>query len=288
MFRSIVDRRNIDRGSASFVVKDLQRRLEKLESAEKKSLLKTITTSASTSALFLGLIITLTQVYDVVFLKPEADRISRITQFNQAVGSAAKIRHELVQSQSQTTNSRQRLELVSYATPRILNEIATARAMLDGLSPEDIGIPQLIVLISESFTTNDIQSAKIFVDRAVAKKNVTDYLKSEAKRYEGKYHFFAGDMLAARKSFEQAVAHLGQSPKAAAARALVLSDAAASELALGDCKVAVEKLETAIVAIGAPAIMQMNRMEMKSTLSDNINQWSRCAVPPELAARLLP
>lgn len=273
-------------GAADTVLQDVQRRLAALESEERKSFFKTVTTSASTAALLLGLVITLTQVYDVVFLKPEADRIARISQFNQAVGSAAKVRYELAQVQAQVADPGQRLMLASYATPRILNEIATAKAMLAELSEDDVGIPQLIVLISESFTENDLASAKIFVERAVAKRNVTDYLQSEARRYQGKYHLANGNVAEARKSFEAAVAVLGTGPKAAASRAYTLSDAAASELAYGECQVGLEKLGAAIQAIHVPDVLPNNRGEMKSTLLGNLMQWSKCAIPPEMIERL--
>src|SRR5216684_3026066 len=107
------------------LVAGLQARVEKLESEGNKTLLKAITTSASTSALLLGLVLTFASLHDVFVAKPEADRISRVSQFNQAVNSAAKTRQELVQLQMQTTDHKLQLAAAQMATPRVLNDIST-------------------------------------------------------------------------------------------------------------------------------------------------------------------
>src|SRR5215467_15327376 len=79
------------------LVGSLQARVKKLEGEGKKTLLKSITTSASTSALLLGLVLTFTSLYDALVTKPRADRVSRISQFNQAVNSASKVYQEVLQ-----------------------------------------------------------------------------------------------------------------------------------------------------------------------------------------------
>jgi len=269
-----------------FAVRELQRRVQKLEEEEKKTLLKRVVASASTSALLLGLVLTFASLYDVFIAKPAADRIARINQFNQAVGSAAKIRQELEQFQLQAKEPRLQLIAAAYATPRILNDISTAKAMLSGLSDDEIDMPQLIVLISEALMVGDMESAKVLVGRAVAKPNATSYFKSEARRYEGKFHFAVGDLGQARRSFDLAISALGSNPAAAAAKAYVLSDAATMELAFGNCKVAIEKLERVVAALSAPEIMNDHKMQMKSALATFIAQWpsDRCALPPELSA----
>lgn len=282
------DGETVGLGAARFVIKDLQRRVQQLEGDSKKSLLKIVTTSASTSALLLGLILTLTTLYDVFVSKPAANRVARINQFNQAVNSAAKTRQELAQLQIQSADPRLQLAMAQFATPRILNDVSTATAILSGMSDDEIGIPQLIVLISEAFTTNDLVNAKILVDRAVAKKDATDFLQSEAKRYEGKYHFASGNPDMARRSYEQAVTVLGSKPATAAARAYALSDAATMELMLGNCEIAIDKLKRVAVAISTPDIMRDNQAQMKATLQDYVRQWpqEKCAIPGELLTLL--
>jgi hypothetical protein len=64
--------------------------------------------------------------------------------------------------------------------------------MLRDLDNSDVGIPQLIILISEAVTAGEIDSAKDFVTRAVSKTDVSPYMRSEAKRYEGRLLFYTG------------------------------------------------------------------------------------------------
>ncbi len=194
------------------MVKSQEARIARLEDEGKKTPLKRMTTSASTSALILGLILTFVSLYDAFVTKPEADRIARISEFNQAVNAAAKTRQEILQLQMQGTDPKLQLAMASMATPQILNDLSTARAMLRDLRNDDVGIPQLIILISEAFTTGDMEAAREFVGRAVSKTDVTPYLRSEAKRYEGKFFFFSGNAAQGRQSFQEALAALGEFP----------------------------------------------------------------------------
>jgi hypothetical protein len=217
------------------VLKSLETRLEKLEDGGRKSPFKKLTENAGAVALFLGLVLTFASLRDVFVTKPAADRIDAISQFNRAVNSAAQIRQELFEMQIRTTDPSIRLAILSSATPRILNEISTAKAILPALDDADVGIPQLISLISESYTAGDLPSVKEFVTRAVGKTDVSPYLRSEAKRYEGKYLFSTGEPWHGRQAFEEAVKLLGDSEWNTAARAYVLGDLLALEFSMGDC-----------------------------------------------------
>ena len=86
-----------------------------------KSPFKKLTESASASALFLGLVLTFVSLHDAFISKPAADRISRLSQFNQAVNAAAKARQELATLQMQTADPQLRLAVASIVTPQILN-----------------------------------------------------------------------------------------------------------------------------------------------------------------------
>jgi hypothetical protein len=267
-------------------VKGLDARLEKLEAEDKKTLLKMVTTSASTSALLLGLVLTFASLYDVFIAKPEADRISRISQFNQAVNSAAKTRQELVQLQMQTSDNQLKLAAAQIATPRVLNDISTARVILKDLKDEDVGVPQLIVLTSEAFTAGDWESAKLFVERAVAKTDVSPFLRSEAKRYEARYFYASGQLAQGRRSYESALSTIGESQASAAARAYILADFSLAERTFGDCPNAIAVLQRFATAVNVPGVFADARAQLVETVRAQINQWPQgtCPLPDNLAA----
>lgn len=141
-------------------IQSFDSRISELEKGDKKGPFKSLTENAGSVGLLLGLILTLASLYDVFVAKPEADRISAIAQFNQAVNSAIQIRQELIQQSQTNSDQGYRLALMSLATPRILNSIATAKAILPELPDKDVGVPQLITLITESVTAGDLDSAK--------------------------------------------------------------------------------------------------------------------------------
>ena len=86
-------------------------------------ILKKFSENIGAVGLALGLILSTASLYDVFIRKPEADRISALSQFNHAVSSAAKTRQELIQM-SQSGDAATRLAVSSMATPRILNDIS--------------------------------------------------------------------------------------------------------------------------------------------------------------------
>jgi len=271
-------------GAILLVLKNLEARLHKVEDP-KKTLFKKSTENAGAIALFLGLVLTFASLYDVFVIKPAADRLSALTQFNRAVSSAAQIRQELSEMQARTADPSIRLAVLSSATPRILNEISTARAILPDLDDADIGIPQLITLISESYTAGDLYSVKEFVARAVAKKDVSPYLRSEAKRYEGKYFFYSGDAKRGRESFEEALSALSTLPGNAAARAYVLGDLLALEYATGDCALVESGLVRFADIIRSGAIPLENRSQLVGSLLTQLQQFQgrHCAMPSNVS-----
>lgn len=258
--------------------KSLEARVVNLEGAANKTTFKKLTESASASALLLGLILSFVSLHEAFVTKPQTDRIARLSQFNQAVNSAAKLRQELAQAQAQTADPKLQLVLASAATPQILNDISTARAMLRNLDNADVGIPQLIILINEGFQTGDLDSVKSFVARAVSKAEVSPYLRSEAKRYEGKYLFFTGEPHKGRQSFKEAIEHLGTSPGGAAARAYVLGDLVIAEYAFGDCGIAAADLQSFQDLLKAPQITAEARLQMATTVRSQLEpfQGHRC------------
>lgn len=266
------------------MIKSQEARIAKLEDSNQKTLFKKMTASASASALVLGLVLSLISLYDIFVTKPEANRISKLSQFNQTVNSAAKTRQEILQSQVQGVDPKLQLATVTMATPRILNDLSTARAMLLNLDDDDVDIPQLIILISEAFTTGDLAVAKEFVSRAVGKTGATPYLRSEAKRYEGKFLFLSGDPAGGRRSFQEALSVLGDSPATASQRAYALGELVVVEFAFGDCESAAADLKSFATALRMPAVFPQARSQILAATREQLDplQGQRCPMTPSL------
>jgi hypothetical protein len=146
------------------MLKSQETRIAQLEAGAKKTIFKRLTESASASALLLGLILTFVSLREAFVTKPEADRIGRLSNFNQAVNSASQKRREQIRSQMQTQDPNLQSAMNSAIQPEILNDISTARAILRDLSDRDVGISQLNVLTYEALTAGDIESAKTFIN----------------------------------------------------------------------------------------------------------------------------
>jgi hypothetical protein len=235
-------------------LKNQEGRIAKLEDTAQKTLFSKMTAIASATALFLGLGLTSVSLYDAFVTKPESDRIGRLSQFNEAINAEAKAGADLTKSQFQTTDPQTQFVVIGKARAMMLNEISIARAMLRDLNSRDVDIPPLIFLISESLTLGDLDSAKEFVKFAVNKPNTSPFMRSEAKRYEGKYLFASGDPIRGRESYKVALTALGSSPALASARAYDLSDLVISEYSQGDCKSAAADLQNLAAALTAPGV----------------------------------
>jgi hypothetical protein len=262
------------------LVKNHQARIANLEEEGKKTFFKRATASASASALFLGLILTFASLHDVFFAKPKADRVSRISEFNSAVNAAAKVRQELtIQTLTQNQNPQMQYALLQTGTVQILNNVATARAILPEMTDNDIGVPQLIILIYESLSGADLESARIFVNRAVSLKNATPYLHSEAKRYDAKYLVATGNTAQAHQSYRDALDALGNTPGMAAARAALFEDQVSTEFAWGDCESAADDLNRFRTLL--PELSSQTRAQLTAALTGELRQSQgvRCTLP---------
>jgi len=173
---------------------------------------------------------------------------------------------------------------MSAVTPQILNDISTARAILRDLRNDDVGIPQLIVLITEAFTAGDIENAKAFVARAVAKTDVSPFLHSEAKRYEGRLLFATGNPDQGRQSFREAIGSLGESAATLSARAYVLGDLVLYEYSAGDCTNAAAEFQTLLDTIRG--LYDQSRPQIGGTVKAQLLQLQgrRCPTPQNLDA----
>jgi hypothetical protein len=273
-----------DEDSSALLLKNHENRIAKLEETSHTTIFKRITASASASALFLGLVLTFASLHDTFVSKPEADRVNRLSEFNKAVNSAAQLRQEITKLQFESTNPTLQLAMASAVTPQILNDISTARAILKDLKNEDVGIPQLIVLITEAFTTGDTENAKVFVARAVAITDATTALRSEAKRHEGRLLYLTGSPDRGRQSFIGAVNLLGEAPATLSARSYVLADLVLYEYSFGDCAVAGAEFKTLLDTIRG--VHDQSRAQIGGMVKAQMLQMQggRCSIPQNLDA----
>ncbi|HYC54638.1 MAG TPA: hypothetical protein VEL28_06850 [Candidatus Binatia bacterium] len=280
------DNRPTAKSALFLLVTDLDRRVVRLEEDGEKSVFKRVVESTGAVALFLGLVLTGSSLYEVFVTKPQADRVERLSKFNEAINSAVQTSQELIQAQMQTQDAALRLALSNMATPRILNDVATARALLRRMEDEDVGIPQLIVLITGSFAANDLESAEDFVNRAVKKQNVSAYLQAEALRYQGKYFFSRGKTDDGRRVYRDAMLKL-DGPSHGAQRAFVLSDLIAVEFNAGECaQVDATLNELATVLSGASLPMEARQQLVQGLRLHFQQSQGRCPVPARVEAVL--
>jgi hypothetical protein len=228
----------------------------------------------------LGVILSGLSLYDILIRRPESDRIAAVTQFNQAVNSAAKTRQELIQA-NYSGDQAQKLAVTAMATPRILNDIATARALLPTLDPADVGVPQLLILINEAMTAGDLASAEAFVVRALSSKGLSSYMKSEALRYKGKFLFISGDAVAARVSYREAISLLGTGLTVNAAKAYALADLIGMQLAVRSCGDIGSDMQDLRQALQAPGVSAEVRSQIAATVGLYGAQYSTggCTLP---------
>lgn len=249
--------------------------------------LKRLSENVGAVGLVLGFILSMSSLYDVFVRKPEADRIEAISKFNQAVNSAAKIRQDLLQTM-QTGDAASRLAAASMATPRILNEISTATALLPTLNDDDVGIPQLIILVTEAMTAGDNFSAQQLLNRAIQKENVTPYMKSEAHRHMGKYLFIIGKPDEGREYLVRSERLLGNEMQSIAARAFVRADLVSMEYASGKCGSLDADVGELARLLSAPSVPLDARTQIVGVLARQFDQFkSRGCPTPEKFASLI-
>lgn len=266
-------------------LKSQEARITALENPTHKSFFKRLSENASAAALFLGLVLSFGSLRDTFWTKPEADRISQVSQFNQAVNAAAKLRQDILTSQ--LTNPALQLAMMSTVTPQIENNISTAKLISRDLHDSDIGIPQLIILIDGASVVGDLDSVKELVTRAVNKTDVSPFLRSEAKRYEAKYFFAAGDSAHGEASFRDALNLLGTKPTSA--RAFVLGDQVIVEFRAGDCQHAAEDFKTFVATLNSGYIAPQEKAQIALSVKQQLMQASDQGCPkPEALDTLLP
>lgn len=264
-------------------------RLKQLEEPEEKTLLSKIQKNASFAALIIGILLSLISLFDIFWNKPQEALFRDTEEFNKSVNAVANLRQNMIQVRYQSNNPQMVLEMTSMVMPQVLANIQYATALLPRLG-EHVGIPQLIVLISESMNIYDWKSASILVDRAVAAKDVPPSLQSEALRFKAKLMFSTGKAQEGRKAFEDAIKVLGNESAYGinGSRAYIVADWVIFEFSDGDCNVGYEQIGQFIELVKDPKILPQGRTGLISLLKDQLNQLQlrdkRCSVPSELQA----
>ena len=246
-------------------------RLAALEKPD-KSWFKRVSENASAAALFLGLVLSAGTLRDTFFVKPETDRIARISQFNQAVNSAAKTRQELVEIQQRGGNPEMLAQLSSIITPRVHNDIATARAILRDLELKDVGISQLSIFAGEALAINDLESVKSFLDSALKKTDAPPFLKSEAKFLHSRYLYLTGDKTGGRSAMREGMALRASEPGGASVRTSILMDLVTVGFSFGDCANAEADLREFSAELKTASYPQQQKIDMGQYMKYRLKQ----------------
>ncbi len=129
----------------------------------------------------------------------------------------------------------------------------------------------------------DMDSAKSFVLRAVSKGDVTPYLRSEAKRFEGRLNYVSGQPNIGRQSYLESVDALGSTPNLAAARSYVLGDLVLIEYTFGDCEHASLDIQKFIAEVKKPQVLSDHKAQLITTLRSGLMQLrdGKCPMPQE-------
>ncbi|VVN40686.1 hypothetical protein PS862_04032 [Pseudomonas fluorescens] len=263
-------------------------RLERLEKPEENTWLKKIEKKMSLLALLVGIVLSAISLFDVFWSKPNEERIRDLAEFNGAVNAVANLRQGMVRLQFESNNPQMFAAMNSMVIPQVLANIQYATEVLPRLG-DDVGIPQLVVLISEAMNIYDWKSAQKLVDRAVATKNAAPSMMSEAYRFQGRLMFFTGRIDSGRTAYEQSLKVLAgeQAFGINATRAFVVSDWIMAELSMGDCSLANKRTQDFAELVRSSQIAGMARIALVTTLKAQIAQivtsTGRCLEPPELS-----
>ena len=259
-------------------------RLKQLEKPEGKTSFGKIQKRMSFIALVVGILLSAISLFDVFWSKPRDARIRDIEEFNKAVNAVANLRQNMIQVRYQSNNNQMFVEMNSMVQPQVLANIQYATALLPRLG-DDVGIPQLIVLIYEAMNIGDWESARILVNRTVAHKKAVPSLQAEARRYQGRLLFMTGKIQEGRRAYEDALNVLRNEAAFGinGARAYIVSDWILVEYTMGDCGVGNERVRQFVHFIQQPDILSPLRSGMILSLKSQLqlNQ-PRCPIPDEL------
>ncbi len=256
---------------------------------EDKTIFGSVQKKASFIALMIGIVLSGFSLFDVFWSKPREALFRDMAEFNKTVNAVASLRQNAAQLQFQTSNPQMIEAMNSMVMPQILANIQYATALLPRLE-DNVGIPQLIVLIYEAMNIYDWQSARVLVDRAVAIKTAVPTMQSEAHRYRARLLFMTGQADEGRKAFEDALNIMGKEDAFGinGPRAYVVKDWVLSEFMVGECGLTTERVNQFLKLLNHPQVMGQMRLGMASSLRAQLEQLqstqTKCAIPAELLA----
>jgi hypothetical protein len=290
-------------------LKSLEARISRLECAP-KSRLKSLTENAGVAALILGLVLTISSLYDVFFAKPESDRIQRIGQFNEAMHSAVLDREEqlkaLGQGQAEQSGAVRQAQAdettqlaakvpksdvqsndlsISAAKMLAMVDLSTARALLRDIRDDDVGVPQLDFLEDAAVDDGDNAAADDLAKRAIAKKNVSPYLHSEAERQYGVTLERLRRPEDARHEFQLALATLGDGADTFLVRSYILNNWIVGEYSVGDCLHGSAAFARFLDMLQSTDVPEPTKHQIAVELRENLRQVpARCPVPDNFSS----
>lgn len=268
----------------------LDERLARLEEPAKKTLVEKIQKNGSLVALAVGILLSLISLYDIFWNKPRESQLRALEEFNKTVNAVASLRQSAMQIQFQAQNNHQMsMAVASMVMPQILAHIQYAKVLLPAVG-DHVGIPQLIVLISESMNIYDWRSSETFVNTALASKDQIPSMQSELHRLQGRLLFTTGKVQEGRGAYEKSLNSLRQESSFGinGNRAYIVAEWSSMEYLLGDCGAGNERIREFMGFVNQSAVAQNHRLGLISMLKGNLHQTlgnsPRCALPPEFVA----
>lgn len=274
---SVEDRDGFDKVDPVIVtlMSSFDARIEKLEQPKVEGVAEKIQKKLSFIALAIGILLSAISLFDVFWNKPQESLFRDMEEFNAAVNSVANLRQQMVRVQFESNNHQMVAAMNSMVMPQVLANIQYATALLPRLG-DNVGVPQLVVLISEAINIYDLKSAETLVNKAVSIKSAPA-MQSEAFRYKARLMFLTGRVQEGRKSFEDSLNAIRDVNAYGinGTRAYIVSDWALSELSMGDCGAASERVREFIGYVQSSQVMGNARAQLVATLRTQLEQISK-------------
>jgi hypothetical protein len=254
-------------------------RLKLLEAPKETSFLERLQKRGSFFALIIGIALSLVSLFNVFWSQPKDAAFRDMAEFNKAVNAVSNLRQGMIQVSYQSTNDEMKMALNSMVTPQVLANIQYATSLLPEVGGS-VGIPQLIVLISEAINVYDWENAEKLVNEAVSRKSLPT-MRAEALRYKGRLMFYRGRVIEGRAAYEQALNEIRTESGWGinGMRAYLESEWAVAEVSFGDCTLSEARVQKFIEYVSQPQIPPPTRAGLIATLKTQLGQQSRCATP---------
>ncbi|WP_448145486.1 hypothetical protein [Pseudomonas silesiensis] len=278
---------SVENGDSSLIASTFNAfdaRLKLLEKPKETNFLEKFQKRGSFLALIIGIVLSLVSLFNVFWSQPKEAAFRDMAEFNKSVNAVSNLRQNMIQLNYQSTNDEMKMAMNSMVTPQVLANIQYATALMPEVG-KAVGVPQLIVLISEAINVYDWENAEKLVNEAVSRKSIPT-LQSEALRYKGRLMFLRGRVNEGRSAFEQALNVIRGEPGWGinGMRAYLVADWAVAEVSLGDCNSSEARVHQFVEFVTQPQIPPPTRAALIATLKSQMRQQNRCAIPEVLNA----